>query len=369
MINVTASRTAHFELPRDVWWAEPLEDQTMRIEAIHVVTCEVDTAEGVTGLGYTYTLQLGGGAVHALLAEDIAPGLVGLELNHPGAWWDDAWQRLYRVGRGGVAAVALAAADVALWDALAKAQGLSLHRYLGATCESVPAYGSAIDLGWPLEQLVAGVRAYVDRGFDAVKVKVGRSLPEDLARLDAVRSAIGDSVDLMVDANMGWRLPEAARRCAAFERFELAWLEEPLPADDLEGHARLQAQSLVPIAAGETLFSPHEFSAYLRADALRYAQPDVGRVGGITPWLRVAELAEVQRLPVAPHFMQDLHVHLLCAIPNGVILEYLPLLDALMHEPLEVVDGRVEPPDGPGHGVRFRDDVMAPHRVAGSSAG
>jgi L-alanine-DL-glutamate epimerase-like enolase superfamily enzyme len=334
------------------------------IDAIHLVTCELETFGGAHGIGYTYVLDRGGAAVHAMLAEDITPALEGVELRHPEAVWHQLWQRLYRVGRAGVVPVALAAADVALWDALAKSEGLPLHRYLGAVRESVPAYGSSIDLGWSEEELVATARGWVERGLGAVKVKVGRSLREDLARLEAVREAIGPNVALMVDANCGWDLPEAARRAAHMERFDLTWLEEPLAPDDVEGHARLQTQTPIPIAAGETLFSAYEFSAYLRAGALRYVQADVARVGGITPWLQVAALAEAHHLRMAPHFLQDVHVHLLCAIPNAFVLEYLPLLDALLERPLELVGGQVRPPDVPGVGVRFRAEMIEPHRVS-----
>jgi L-alanine-DL-glutamate epimerase-like enolase superfamily enzyme len=362
-IRVERCRTAHYRLPREVWWPRPLRDHTLTIDAIDLVTCEVETGDGVHGSGYTYVLGSGGAAVHAMLAEDIAPVLETLELRHPEGVWRELWQRLYRVGRAGVVPVALAAADVALWDALAKTDGLPLYRYLGALRESVPVYGSSIDLGWSEEELVATARGWVERGFGAVKVKVGRTPREDLARLQAVREAIGPDVALMVDANCGWDLPEAARRAALMERFDLAWLEEPLAPEDLEGHARLQAQTPIPIAAGETLFSAYEFSAYMRAGALRYAQADVARLGGITPWLRVATLAEAQHLPMVPHFVQDVHVHLLCAIPNAFMLEYLPLLDGLLERPLEVVGGHARPPDEPGTGVRFRADVLEAHRV------
>jgi L-alanine-DL-glutamate epimerase-like enolase superfamily enzyme len=364
VIAIERCQTAHYRLPREVWWPRPLRDKTLAIDAIHLITCEVETAEGVRGSGYTYVLDRGGAAVHAMLAEDIAPALEGRALRRPEGVWRELWQGLYRVGRAGAVPVALAAADVALWDALAKSHGLPLCRYLGDLRESVPVYGSSIDLGWSETELVATARGWVERGFGAVKVKVGRSVREDLARLEAVREAIGPEVALMVDANCGWDLPEAARRAALMERFDLAWLEEPLAPDDVDGHARLQAQTPIPIAAGETLFSAYEFSAYLRAGALRYAQADVARLGGITPWLQVAALAEAQHVPVAPHFLQDVHVHLLCTISNAFVLEYLPLLDALLERPLEVVDGHARPPDEPGTGVRFRADVLEPHRVS-----
>jgi L-alanine-DL-glutamate epimerase-like enolase superfamily enzyme len=363
MIHVEAVRVAQYHLPREAWWPVAIADHTLAIDAIDIVTCEVDTAEGVTGFGYTYSLSRGGGPIRSMLADEITPVLTGAEVQSPEVVWRRLWRDLYRFGRGGVAAVAMAAADVALWDALAKAAGLPLYRYLGAFRDRVPVYGSSIDLGFSQDALLATTAEWMRRGFGAVKIKVGRSASEDLARIAAVRDQIGPDVRLMVDANNGWDLPEASRRIKLMEPFDLTWLEEPLPADDLEGHARLQAISSIPIAAGETLFSTYELARYMRADAIRFVQADVGRLGGITPWLQIAQVAEAHHLPMAPHFLHDIHVHLLCAIPNAYILEYLPLLDAVLERPLVVEDGLAVPGDEPGIGVRFRDDAIAPHRV------
>ena len=148
------------------------------------------------------------------------------------------------------------------------------------------------------------------------------------------------------------------------EGFDLSWLEEPLEPEDVDGHARLQAQTAIPIAAGETLMSPYEFRNYFAAGAIRVVQADVTRMGGITPWLRVAQMAEAAHLKLAPHFVQDLHVHLLCAIPNALILEYLPWLDRLLESPLRLEGGVARPPQEPGHGVRFSEEVIGPHRVS-----
>jgi L-alanine-DL-glutamate epimerase-like enolase superfamily enzyme len=364
-LTVTRIRCAHHHLPREAWWDVPIEDHTLAIDAIDLITCELETAEGVRGFGYTYTLQRGGSAVAALLADEIAPVLAGRTLARPEPVWCELWRRMLRFGRGGVVSVALAAADVALWDALAQAAGLPLHRFIGSHREAVPVYGSSIDLGFTQEALLATVEEWKRRGFTAVKVKVGRTLAEDLRRLAAVRELLGPDIALMVDANNGWDLPDAARRIAAMAPFDLTWVEEPLMPDDVDGHARLQAQSTTPIAAGESLFSSAEFARYLEADAMRYVQADVGRLGGITPWLAVARLAEARDLPMAPHFLHDLHVHLLCAVPNASVLEYLPLLDALLERPLAVDgDGLARPPLEPGTGVRFRSEALAPHLVS-----
>jgi len=360
--------STHYHLSREVWWSQPLSDHTIAIDAIDLVTCRIETVEGISGLGYTYTLSSGGGAVRQLLGDEIAAGLIGRRVDRAEPVWHDIWRTMLRYGRGGIASVALAAADVALWDALAKHADLPLHRYIGTHREEVPVYGSSIDLGYSEQKLLETVEGWLARGFSAVKIKVGRSLDDDLARLAAVRKLIGPDVRLMVDANNGWTLPEASRRIAAMAPFDLSWVEEPLMPDDVHGHAALQAQTSTPIAAGETLFSVADFVRYFDAGAIRYVQADVGRVGGITPWLAVAEHAAARHLPMAPHFLHDLHVHLLCAVPNAAILEYLPLMDALIERPLQVVDGLAGPSLGPGHGIRFNESVLLPHLVSQSVA-
>lgn len=361
-ITINRVRCAHYHLPRSTWWDIPLEDHTLPIDAIDVVVCEIDSTNGMHGLGYTYTLSHGGGAVYALLVDEIAPMLIGRSVDRPEPVWHALWRRMLRYGRGGVVSVALAAADVALWDACARGAEMPLYRYLGAHRESVPVYGSSIDLGYSQETLLETVRNWKRRGFGAVKIKVGRTLSDDLVRLAAVREVLGADTELMVDANNGWDLPEASRRIDAMAPFNLTWVEEPLMPDDISGHTRLQQHAGTPIAAGETLFSAAEFARYLDAGAISYVQADVGRVGGITPWLAVADLAAAHHLPMAPHFLQDIHVHLLCAIPNVHRLEYLPLLDAVMETPLDVDGtGLAKPSTIPGVGVRFRAEVANPH--------
>ena len=191
-------------------------------------------------------------------------------------------------------------------------------------------------------------------------MKVGKSPAEDVARVRAVRETIGADCELMVDADMGWTLPEAARRAHALEQFDLAGIEEPLPPHDVSGHAALQRQTLVPLAAGETLFSPSGF-IFFRSEAIRIPQPDVIRLG-VTGWLQVAAMAEACALPLAPHFIPEIHVHLACAyhapehrVPRA--------LRPAARDPLAIRDGVAKPPDVPGHGMMFSLEVLEPHRV------
>jgi L-alanine-DL-glutamate epimerase-like enolase superfamily enzyme len=362
-VTVVRCSAAHFRVPREVWWpGSRIGASLYEIDHVELVTVEVETDAGVTGSGFTYTVGHGGAAILALLEHEIAPVLPGRDAREVEAIWHDLHARLHFVGSSGVTAVAIAAADIALWDALACEAGLPLHRYLGAHREELPAYASAVNLALTTDELVAQMAGYADEGFQALKLKLGRPLREDVDRVRAVREAVGDDCELMVDANMAWDVAEAGRRLRALERFGLAWLEEPLPPHDVAGYAALQRGTSIPLAAGETLFTPHEFAPYFASGAIRIPQPDVVRLG-VTGWRRVAAASLDHGLPLAPHFVPEIHVHLACAVPNALVLEYLPIFERLLETPVALREGVARPGESPGHGMRFSAEKLEPYRL------
>ncbi|HWE62652.1 MAG TPA: mandelate racemase/muconate lactonizing enzyme family protein [Chloroflexota bacterium] len=367
---VAAIETEHYRVPQYVFSPTPLADTTHTIEFLDLIIATLQTEDGVAGMGYTYTTGHAAAAVKAMLDTEIAPHAVGRSCRDADRLWEEAWWRTHWAGRGGVSTLAMAAADIAFWDAQAVAAGLPLYRHLGAHRDHIRGYGSGVNLSLALPELVAQAEGFLARGFTGYKLKVGRATPrEDAERLAALRATLGPDRLLLVDANMGWTLAEATRRVRDLERHDVYWLEEPLIPEDVAGHAALARSSPVPIAAGENLYTKHQFADYLRADALHIAQADVIRCGGITEWLKIAHLAQAANRPMAPHFVAELHVHLLCAIPNALILEYLPWFDALVEEPLVVHDGLFAPPDRPGHGIRFDRERLAPFLVHRWSSG
>jgi L-alanine-DL-glutamate epimerase-like enolase superfamily enzyme len=263
------------------------------------------------------------------------------------------WWHLHFVGRGGAAAFAMAAVDIALHDLAARRAGLPLWRHLGGHDPRVLAYAGGIDLQFPLEQLLEQTRANLERGFRAIKMKVGRAaLSEDVARVAAMRELLGPDFPLMVDANMRWRVDEAIRAAHALARFELVWLEEPTIPDDVAGHVRIAELGGLPIATGENFHTVYEFQKFIAAGAVAFPEPDMATLGGITPWLKVAHLAESHNLPVTSHGVHDLHVHVLAAVPNKSYLEVHGFgLERFMAEPLAIQEGLALAPERPGHGV------------------
>ncbi|MFB4291041.1 mandelate racemase/muconate lactonizing enzyme family protein [Nonomuraea sp. ATR24] len=289
------------------------------VPANHVLVVEVTLADGRTGTGFSWTPQIGAKAVQALLEHDVRDALIGLD-PHPEVVWDRLWRHLREAGPGGVTTVALAGVDLALWDLRCGERGLA--DVLGRRRDSVPVYGSGVNLHYTLDELVAQAERWKSAGHPGVKIKVGRpDLREDVERVAAVREVVGPDTLLMIDANQRWDLHRARRAADALAPYGLHWLEEPLPADDVAAHVELRRSVGVPIAVGENVYTVYGFRDLLAAGACDVVQPNVVRVGGITPFLRIAELARAYDVPVHPHLLPDLSGQLALALPLPCMAE------------------------------------------------
>jgi L-alanine-DL-glutamate epimerase-like enolase superfamily enzyme len=231
----------------------------------------------------------------------------------------------------------------------------------------VDVYFGGIDFNFPLEQLKEQTRNHLAAGFRAFKMKVGREvLREDVERVAAMRELLGPDAALMVDANMGWRADQAIAAARAFREYDVLWLEEPIIPDDPAGYARIAREGGLPLAAGENLHTPYEFRAMIESGAVAFPQPDVANLGGITPWLKVAHLAEVHNLPITTHGVHDLQVHLLAAIPHGTYLEVHGFgLERFQRTPLSFENGKAIAPNRPGHGVDWIWEALEEYRETG----
>jgi len=330
----------------------------------------ITDADGAQGLGYSYTIGQGGSAVMALLRDDLIPRLIGQEAEDIGRIWQELMFSIHALCVGAISSLALAAIDIALWDLRCKRAGLPLFRMLGGAKGSVPMYTT--EGGWlhiETDDLVADALAAQAKGYSGSKIKIGRpTLAQDHARLKAVRDAVGADYEIMVDANQCFTLSEAKRRAAMLEEFNIAWFEEPMPGDDVGQHAILAAGTSVPIAVGESLYSLSQFKDYLASGAASIIQVDVARVGGITPWIKVAHMAEAFNTAVCPHFLMELHVSLVCAIPNAPWLEYIPQLDSLTDKGLRTQAGRAFPSESPGLGIDWDMTAIDAARIDGLTA-
>lgn len=350
--------TVYYRLP-----LEPMGDAGHgAIDSEELITVTI-AADGLIGHGYAYTIGRGGRAIQALIEHDLAPLLIGQDATLVEPLWELMWQRLLYVGRGGLASFAIAAVDIALWDLRGLREGKPLYALLGATARDIPAYGSGVDLPKPLDDLLRQTEGFLAKGLPGVKVKIGRTPEEDMARVAAVRHLIGDKVDLMVDANMAWTTEEALARGRQLADYNIYWFEEPTIPEDVAGHVRLVETLPIPIAIGESLHSPHEFAHYVEARAVQVLQIDPVTNGGITASQRALAMANAAGLRTSSHYTDELSAHLLCFSQHPVYLEkHAFALDRYLEEPQRIIHGHVRPTEVPGTGLRFSAQALVPYR-------
>jgi L-alanine-DL-glutamate epimerase-like enolase superfamily enzyme len=339
---------------------------------------EITTDQGLTGIGPCSfgSASLDLHAAASMLDHAIAPMLLGEDAGRISYLWDKVYYgSITRVlGPRGIGVALLSGVDIALWDIKGKAAGLPLYELLGGVFHSpVKAYASSIY--WlPPEEAAAQARAYVDEGFGAVKMKVGLNYRNDVASLEAIRDAVGPNVDIMVDANQCYSRHLALQVGKELEKYNVLFFEEPLPTDDVEGHAFLAERLSTRIATGENMYTRWEFLPFVEKRAIHVLQGDASRTGGITEAKRIFELAAAHHLYAAPHTFSDVltvaaSLHLNAVSPNAILLEldrtYNPLMTEMVTQPLHVHDGVVELPTGPGLGLEIDWDFIHEHPYGG----
>ena len=276
------------------------------------------------------------------------------------------------VGRRGITTRVISGIDIALWDIRGKVANRPVYKMLGGFADKVPVYiaGGYYEEGKGLEDLAAEMEAAVSMGARAVKMKVGGApVNEDVERVRVAREAVGPEVKLMVDANCAYRYYEAIALARKIEPYDIFWFEEPVNPDDYKGHKAVSQATTIPIATGENEYTRYGFRDLIEGRCAAIIQPDALIMGGVTEFMKVAAMAQAHDLPIAPHGTQDVHIHLVSAIPNGLILEYYagatdPMWDKMFKETLRVEDGFVRPPDRPGLGIELNDEALEPHRTA-----
>ncbi len=362
MPTIAELRTDLYRLPLPT----PMEASAAGLmTGFDMVAVQITDSDGAAGCGYTVLHEGQGASVAAVADGPFRAAVIGEDPDRIEWLWRRMYKRHHYSGRGGPVSFALAAVDVALWDLKGRRLGQPLWRLLGGYDPKVRAYAGNIDLNFPLAKLLEGASRSVDEGFRSVKMRLGRpTLAEDIARVAAMREHLPGKIEMMADANEAWRVDETVRAMRMLGPFDLVWLEEPIAPDNIAGHAHLRALGLVPLAAGENLHTLAEFTALIAAGGVDFPEPDLTTCGGITPFMKVARLAEAHGLPVISHGAHDLHVHLLAAAPNAAYLEWHAFgLDRFMADPLCVAEGYATAPERPGHGVDFDWERLDAHRV------
>src|SRR5258708_13289733 len=308
MPKIVSVELLHVDLPPPVPRSDAIQSFVTQETPFVRVSCD----DGSQGAGYSYTIGTGGSSVMALLRDHLAPRLIGRDPALVEQLWRELMFATHATTVGAITSLALAAIDTALWDLRCRRDGQPLWRAAGGAKQRIPVYTT--EGGWlhlPVETLVEETAAAKKAGFKGAKIKVGKPpVSDDVAPLKAVPDAAGHAFEIMLDANQCFTLSEALRRAPRYAELGIAWFEQPLPADDICGHARLAAASEVPVAGGESLYSPSQVAAYIQQAAASIIQADAPRAGGITPWLKGAHTAEAFTLACCRHCLLELHVSL-----------------------------------------------------------
>lgn len=336
-----------------------------RVAQLHFATLllvDVETDAGLTGHAYIHAFPAASASAFRDLIKAFSEIAIGHELA-PAALHDTLTRRIgIFIGIEGMFISALAGLDMACWDALAKANAMPLARLLGGTRGSLPAYNST-GLGLATEDhLKVEAPQLLERGFTGLKMRLGNeTLAEDVGAIRAIRNVIPDDVTLMSDCGQSLTTMEAIRRGRAWDGEGLYWIEDPVIYHDLAGHARIAAEIATPVQTGENLFGPHRFAEALLIRPADYMNLDLQHIGGITGWMRAAEMAAAVNMPLSSHIYPEFSVHALAATPTAHWLEYFDWADAILAEPLTIDKGRGMIADRPGAGVEWNEAAVARH--------
>jgi D-arabinonate dehydratase len=347
--------------------AKPIRNGKHTYSTVSVALIKTHTDEGLTGIGVGSA-----GEVERATIERLKPELIGEDPINVERLWHKMWIPKL-IGRRGLTTRAISGIDISLWDLRAKVAGLPLYKLLGGYRDRVPTYlaGGYYGEGKGLKELAEEMETNLKMGARAVKMKIGgASIADDVERVRIVRQTIGSEIKLMVDANCAYRYYEAIQIARRIEEFDIFWFEEPVAPDDYEGHRKIAEATIIPIATGENEYTRYGFRDLIEHNSAAILNADAKILGGVTEFMKVAALAQAHDLDIAPHGSQDIHVHLVAAISNGLILEYYPeAVDPLrvtmyQHNLSLNADGTVSPPEVPGIGLDPDYNVLGPYRVA-----
>ena len=355
MPTITGIHTHLLSVP----FTDPPQTGFLTLEHIDLLVVEVETSNGTVGTGHLHPLAGGMRTLEMCIHEMLEPLLLGEEVADVERLWEKMWAATFIQGRMGITVMAMSALDIALWDAAGRDRGVPLWQLWGGRPDPIPVYGSGCFRGLGHDGMIKKAERFVAQGFEAIKMQVAHVFTheEDVRNVRDMREALGNSVQIMVDVNQGWAAEEAIEVGAKLDEFNLAWLEEPVLADDFEGYHRIADALRTPIVGGENHFLSHDLKPFFESRKLPILQPDIMR-GGYTGLRDIARHAHAAGLTIAPHMFPELSTHLNAAIENPSWLEYMGWYDHLWVDPVLPQAGFLTPPNRPGHGMDFKPELF-----------
>ena len=357
-MKITDIRTHLLSVP----FKDPPQTGFLTLEMIDLLVVEIETASGIIGTGHLHPLAGGIRTLEMCIKEMLAPGLIGEDARDVEGLWQKMWLSTFIQGRMGITVMAMSAIDIALWDAVGRADNKPLWQIWGGKPNPLPVYGSGCYRGLGHDGMIEKAEKFVADGYKAIKMQVAHLFThdEDIANVRAMRAALGDDIEIMVDVNQGWSVEEAITVGGKFAEQNISWLEEPVMADDFDGYTQIADAIDTPLATGENHFTHHDLKPFLASGKVPTLQPDIMR-GGYTELRVISDLAHKAGLKIAPHLFPELSSHLLASIPNASWVENMGWYDQLWVDPLVPTDGMLTPPDRPGHGMDFKPELYLDH--------
>jgi L-alanine-DL-glutamate epimerase-like enolase superfamily enzyme len=329
------------------------------------VVVQIMTDEGIGGFGIAFAEEDKRVKSLKMAIDELGEVIAGQDVFR----WAEAWEKLFdatgHMGHRGYGIYALSAIDSALWVVQAKALGMPLSRLLGGYSEKVPAYAShMLFRNWTIDELQKDAASLVKHGFKCMKMNMGDKSPDiEIERIKAVRDAVGEDIDIMIDANWSWTIPQTIKIGHALEPYNVKWLEDPLASDDADDLCKVTNILDIPVAAGETYCTKYEFRRLMEKRAINVLIVDLQRVGGVTEWMKVAAMAQAWKIPVASHLFDEFSAHLIAAIPNGYMVEYMPWWDIIYQDPPRVIDGYMNISEKSGLGLELDPGALKKYEM------
>lgn len=340
--------------------AKPVGTAIHEMRSVGCVLVEVSTTDGLVGQSLIFTLNADRIRSFNEMVLGFEPFVVGKPVHRTEGISSEIWKAINPTGHKGVTVSGLSAIDVAVWDAHARTLEVSLAHLWGSCRDKVDTYASSgLWLSSSIHELVEQAREFVERGFKAIKIRVGKGeIADDVARVAAVRDAVGAGISLLADANQKYAPKHAIQLGRALEPYDLTWLEEPVSAYDLVGSARVRSALDIPIASGETEYTRFGMADMIKAEACDILMPDLQRIGGYTEFRKSAALASAHHLPVSSHFFTEYSLVLAAAIDNVISVEHIDWFTPLFCQSPRLENGKLVVPDRNGHGFTFDPDAV-----------